>query len=81
MVDDEEQFGELPASHQLAAVLGVSAHRMQVMKASFFGESQHAQPVSKPLVSDKRKLSQYSASHEHDHEVVLFGSPRKGNVI
>ena len=44
---DEEEINQSPASHHLANSLGVNAHRMQVMKASFFGDNEQyqAQPV------------------------------------
>ena len=41
---DEEEIDQSPASHHLANSLGVNAHRMQVMKASFFGEDDHHRP-------------------------------------
>lgn len=34
----EEDDPSSPASHHLATAMGVKSHRMQVMKASFFGE-------------------------------------------
>ena len=47
MLDEEDEIEQSPASHRLANSLGVNAHRMQVMKASFFGEDDyrpHAMP-------------------------------------
>ncbi len=38
----------LPVSHQLAATMGVHAHRVQVMKASFFGQEE---PLKKSFTS------------------------------
>jgi len=34
----EEDLDNSPASHQLATALGMNAHRIQVMKASFFAD-------------------------------------------
>ena len=43
----QEQFEEenttSPASHHLATAMGVKSHRMQVMKASFFAQSEEPQ--------------------------------------
>jgi hypothetical protein len=39
----EEENTTSPASHHLATAMGVKSHRMQVMKASFFGDSDEAQ--------------------------------------
>ena len=35
---EEEDLDNSPASHQLATALGMNAHRIQVMKASFFAD-------------------------------------------
>ncbi len=36
--DDMQGLPDTPSSHRLASSLGVNAHSMQVMKASFFGD-------------------------------------------
>ncbi len=41
--DEEEENSASPASHHLATAMGVKSHRMQVMKASFFGQSDEPQ--------------------------------------
>lgn len=38
--EDGDVMDEGPASHRLATSMGVSAHSMQMMKASFFGEEE-----------------------------------------
>ena len=40
----------LPVSQQLAATMGVQSHRVQVMKASFFGQEEQPQRVHTPLL-------------------------------
>ena len=40
---EEDENLTSPASHHLATAMGVKSHRMQVMKASFFGESEEPQ--------------------------------------
>ena len=54
-MSDDDEFEEAlesvpaPSSHQLASTMGLDTHRLQVMKASFFG-SQEDQPPTIPAV-------------------------------
>lgn len=57
-------MNESPASHQLATALGVSAHRMQVMKASFFGESEPFVPSPQPKEKSSMVKSLLSGSFD-----------------
>lgn len=41
---EEEDLDNSPASHQLATALGMNAHRIQVMKASFFADQSQLSP-------------------------------------
>jgi len=67
----------------LATALGVSAHRMQVMKASFFGESQQPpltpSKQAKNISSGKGVFQGVSLlSHGDSHDSALFASPKRG---
>ena len=41
---EREDLDSSPASHQLATALGMNAHRIQVMKASFFADQSQLSP-------------------------------------
>ena len=51
---EEDDVDQSPASHHLAASLGMNAHRMQVMKASFFAEEEQVRLPS--IRKDKATL-------------------------
>ena len=58
--NEGEELDNSPASHQLAAALGMNAQRIQVMKASFFADQ--SQPPYLPKDAPTVDKSLFSAS-------------------
>ncbi|XP_033744102.1 nuclear pore complex protein Nup98-Nup96-like [Pecten maximus] len=73
--EDLDDQDEGPASHRLAASMGVSAHSMQMMKASFFGDEEQHNGGDRDKAIEKR--------HEttDKHGPSLFSSAYKSKCM
>ncbi|OWF51062.1 Nuclear pore complex protein Nup98-Nup96 [Mizuhopecten yessoensis] len=76
-MDDDDLNGqeEGPASHRLAASMGVSAHSMQMMKASFFGDEEQHQAGDGDMAAEKRRET------TDKHGPSLFSSAYKSKCM
>lgn len=78
----EEDDLSSPASHHLATAMGVKSHRMQVMKASFFGEPETEEYSAIPSkgiypASPSRAAGRYPKERKTGRLIRTFGFTRK----